>query len=372
MHTKRVVHLIQSLGNGGRENVLLRTLPLLTQQGFTNIVITLKKEGEMAPLFKEQNIPVFCIKQRSIVDIMSYFRLVRLIKYHRPDILTTHMFHADMIGRLVVQPFAKIQVIPFLGTTYNNRRYRIARLCERVTRGLVGRYLANAKPVKDVYVQKLRVLPKKITVIPSGIDLQRYSSLSHSATLKRDLVIPIDHMIITCVANLMRSKGHRYLLEAFEHVYRKYPHITLLLAGDGPEERCLKKQIQHYTARNNIRFLGRRNDIPAILRITDIFVLPTFFEGMSNAIMEAMAAKKAIITTDLPENRELVSHGVSALLVRPRSGEEIEEVLTLLIQTPELRDRLANAAHERVEKDFDINVTVRTLAQFYQDALCNT
>lgn len=367
MSDKRVVHLIQSLGNGGCENMLLRTLPSLNREGFDNIVITLKEEGELATRFRDHGVTVITIGQKKLWDVHAYIRIVQTIKSQKPDVITTYLFHADAIGRLLLQFFFRVPVIPFLRTTYNHTAYRFARLFEYLTKCFVPQYVANSEAVKDFYVRQFRISSNKITVIPNGIDISQYADTSCSKSLSRDLRIPDDHIVITCVANLTENKGHQYLLRSFEKIYTQYSKVVLLLAGDGGERKRLIRQIEKYSSRQNIKFLGCRADIPNILALTDIFVLSTLFEGMSNALIEAMAARKAIITTDLPENRELLRHEESALLVAPRNVKAIVESVLVLIHDPVCRKRLALAAYITAQRNFSIDTTVHKLSCFYNE-----
>ena len=110
MHKKTIIHLIQSLDSGGCENMLLRTLPLINK--FEHVVITLRKKGELSNKFEENGIKVISINQNSLLDINSYFRLIKIIKSIKPGLIITYLFHADFIGRIILQPVIKTKIIP--------------------------------------------------------------------------------------------------------------------------------------------------------------------------------------------------------------------------------------------------------------------
>lgn len=362
---KKILHLIQSLDNGGCENMLLRTLPLLSD--FEHNIITLNHQGELADKFKEKNISIINISQKNILDIFSYRRLLKNIKKNNPDLIITYLFHADAIGRIFLQIFTKIQIIPFLRTTYNHERYWLARLFEKFTKYFVKNYLANSQSVKNFYVDNIGVKKEKITVISNGIDTDFYSKIERDESLRKNLGIREEEIAMICVANLHITKGHKYLLEAFENIYQKNKNIKLLLVGDGDERKKLEKQVNKYFSKNNILFLGKRNDVPRLLKISDIFILPTLFEGMSNAIMEAMAAGKPIITTDIPENKDLIENKETGILFPARDTKSLQKDIKLLMSDFNFREKLGQNAQQKAGKDFDIQKVANQFASFYQE-----
>ncbi len=361
---KKILHLIQSLNNGGCENMLLRTLPLLGD--FEHTIITLKEPGELAPKFSTLDITIIPAHCDGFTDITGIFRLRRLISEVKPDIILTYLFHADMLGRLALFGTTKAPIIPFLRTTYNDSRYWIARAAEWLTKPLVQRYLANSEAVKDFYVRKLGVSANQITVIPNGIDTDFFDCLAPDPILRDSIGISPDDFVIICVANLHPNKGHHYLLEAFESSFSKNPTIKLLIVGDGTERKNLERQIKDYRSKNGVFFLGRRTDIPQLLKVSDCFVLPTLFEGMSNAIMEAMAASLPVITTDIPENRELIRAGETGILVPQKDSRAIVEAIERLLSDPEKFETLGKNSKHNIRERFGIKVVISKLNQFFK------
>ncbi len=346
MSTKRrIVHLISSLESGGCENMLLRTLPKLNDDEFEQVVVTLFRPGQLAPLFRERG-----VRQ---VSVGGLGRLVPLLRSLKPSLVITYLFHADMLGRLVIQSQLQVPVIAFLRTTYNFARYVPARVAEWLTKGFVRHYLANSEAVKQYYVDQIRVAPERISVIPNGIDPVVVDPGTIS-TIVKELKLPDDRLVISCVANLAKNKGHAYLLEAFESLAARHGNLWLLLAGSGLEEVALKEHVAKSDSKQRILFLGRRGDVSAILAASDIFVLPTLFEGMSNAVLEAMAAQLPVVTTDIPENRVLIRSGHDGLLVSPKSAAQLRDALARLVSDPELRASLGRAAKVSVEGHFSM------------------
>src|SRR3989338_3333175 len=350
---KKIIHLIQSLDNGGCENMLLRTLPLLSD--FEHAIITLKKRGELAGKFENENISVINIQQGGFFDLPAYLRLLKEIKKINPDVIITYLFHADKIGRIFLKATTKIKIIPFLRTTYNHRNYWPARLFEKLTKYFVKNYLANSESVKNFYVENIGVKREKITVIPNGVDVDFYDKIERDENLRESLGIRPEETAIICVANLHINKGHKYLLEAFENIYKENNNVKLLIVGDGEEKENLLKQIENYQSKNNILFLGKRNDVPKLLKISDIFVFPTLFEGMSNVIMEAMASGLPIITTNIPENKGLIEDNKTGILVQIKNSAEIKNSLKKIIENQEIRIKIGQNSKEKIQNQFGLN-----------------
>lgn len=346
---KKVFHIIQSLDNGGCENMLLRTLPLVDELEHT--VITLKEVGELAPRFATVNIRVVNINCKGLFDIPGLLRLRTFVKQENPDLVISYLFHADMASRFVLS----LSPVPFLRTTYNHPKYFIARFLEWLTKPLVKGYLANSAAVKRFYIHHLGVNSEKINVLPNGIDLNQFSSLTKDSRTRESLGISPNDTVIICVANLHPNKGHRFLLEAFEKTYQKHTNLKLLIVGAGEERSNLEEQIATYRSKNHILFLGKRTDIPVLLQSSDIFVLPTFFEGMSNALMEAMAAGLPVITTDIEENRELVTHHKTGLLIPVKDSQALEKALNELLKNRTLRTQLSSQAKEYIQAHFSLD-----------------
>jgi glycosyltransferase involved in cell wall biosynthesis len=349
---KRILHLINSLDNGGCERMLLRTLPHLT--GFEHYLLTLKQRGSLSARFEEEGL--------NVRQIENIFKLRSSVNNLSPDLVITYLFHADFVGRILVQPLSKIKVIPFLRTTYNFPRYWPARLFDQFTSPLVNHYFANSTAVRDYYISKLQVHKSKITVIPNGIDPNIYSrSKSLRSKYRRNFGFGQKDVVFIDVANLHPNKGHKHLLIAFDKLFNRHKNIGLLLVGDGEERQALNSQAEKLQSFPKIRFLGKRDDVPSLLNCSDIYVSPTYFEGMSNALMEAMAAGLPVITTAIPENKLLVKSGRDGLLVSVDNQLDLklESAMKNLMNHSAERSRLGHNAEIKIKREYSMEATVK-------------
>jgi glycosyltransferase involved in cell wall biosynthesis len=358
-----VLHVIQSLDNGGCENFLLRCLPLMTK--VNNRILTLKCKGDLAGKFEKAGIKVGCLKGK-------WINLVSYAKETNPDLVVTYLFHADLLGRIYLGLLTKYKPIPYLRTTYNYSKYRWVRLFEKFTSSMVPKYLANSNSVKDFYVKRLGVEANKITVIPNGIDLKDYIiSKTTREKLRQSASVNKDEVVITCVANFHPSKGHEYLLRAFAEVFKKRKNTWLWLVGDGEERKNILKLSKELLINKRTIFWGKRNDVPIILGLSDIFVLPTLFEGMSNAILEAMASGLPVVASRITENSEIISSEKDGLLVRTENVSEMVEALEKLIKESKLGKEISNRAKEKISEMYNISNIAENLDGFLVEVYRN-
>lgn len=357
---KKILHIIWSLESGGCENFLLRVLPRLA--GFDQKVLTLKYRGVLAKEFEKRGIPVESLGGK-------WWELISRVKSFKPGVVVTYLFHADLLGRVYLGLFSRYKPIPYLRTTYNFSRYKWVRLFEKLTSFMVPKYLANSRSVKDFYLNRLSVDGRKITVVPNGVDIKDFDlPKSRRENFRKRMGVGGDDLVMICVANFHPNKGHKFLLEAFERLYEKNKKIWLWLVGEGEERKKMEAMADNFKSKKKIVFWGRRRDVSVWLASSDIFVLPTLFEGMSNAILEAMASGLPVVTTNIEENREILNEGKEALLVKTSSEGQLFLALTRLVENKGLRLELANNARNKA-KGYDVELISRRLGEFFRSVV---
>jgi len=209
----------------------------------------------------------------------------------------------------------------------------------------------------------------KKTVIPMGVNTTSFQVAQNLADVHQELRIPEHAFIIGYVGALSAEKGLNVLLKSFYHVLRQTPKnelIYLVIVGDGPEKRSLEDLADKMRLKKYWRFTGFRTDVARLLSIMDVFIFPSESEGSPIAILEAMAAGKAIIASDIPSIREIVKHGEDAVLVTPRSVEELKRAIFLLYGNSDLRAKLGQRAKERV-KPYDVERVYNKIINIYDE-----
>ena len=186
-----------------------------------------------------------------------------------------------------------------------------------------------------------------ILLVPGvGVELQRFRNVD--ASLRRELGIKDDEVVVTCVAEFTPTKNHSFLLAAWREVVKRFGQAHLLLVGDGE----LWEETKRWVAQASlprIHFLGRRGDVPAVLSTSDIVVLVSKREGLPRALLEGMAAGKPLVATDVRGNRDLVEDGVNGFLVPPGDVGVLAFALEQLIGSKELREKMGRESLRKVE-----------------------
>jgi glycosyltransferase involved in cell wall biosynthesis len=361
---KKILHIITGLEVGGAETNLSRIIPCL-EKSFENKICCLIGKGPMRKKFEEKNIPIYYLDIKNILDFFNPFIILKfrnILKNFKPEIIETYLIHSDLFGRIWGRFFGVKKIV------CNHRgsllQWNWLAFFDKITSFLVIKYVFQTPSAQKEISEKLKIKIEKTFVIPNAIDLKNFEFEIDKSKKIKELNIKENNINIVSVSHLRKGKGIKYLISAFNDVFLKgYGNINLIIVGDGDQKPILKNQADISEARENIYFLGKRNDVLEILKISDIFVLPTFYEGMSNAILEAMASKLAIITTAIDVNKDLIKDNYSGLLVPIKDSQKISENLIKLIENSEERKRLGENAYNEIAKNYSIkNVSQKITA----------
>lgn len=206
-------------------------------------------------------------------------------------------------------------------------------------------------------LQNLGAEDKKMTTVYTGIQFERVK-----AAKQRDSVV------ITCVSRLRPRKGHKYLFEALALLNKKLGNVEVRIVGDGEMREELEKQVQDLQLKN-VKFLGKRTDIPDLLSESDIFVLPTTSDTLPISVIEAMFAKQAILTTDCGGIPEIIRDEYSGLIAEPANSKQLAKKLLRLVKKQTLRKKLARQARNYAKKQLTVNSMALKIAGIYQSLL---
>jgi len=221
--------------------------------------------------------------------------------------------------------------------------------------------VANSRAAAAQVVRE-GVDPHAVTVIPNGIDVAGYPPAPARAVRR----------VITTVANLRAEKGHDVLLRAAATVRRQIPDVVFQIVGDGPMRVTLAAEARALGVGDAVRFLGHREDVPAVLQASDLFVLPSRTEAFPNGVVEAMAARLPVIATDVGGIPELVEHDRTGILVPAGDADALASALLGLLHDGARADRLAAAARQTVASRYSFERMVRAFEALYLGELSNT
>ena len=214
--------------------------------------------------------------------------------------------------------------------------------------------VANAEAVREMCIRDEGCEPERVIVVRNGIDLSRYDRLA-SQPLQAPLPLEPGDVPVAVIGNLWPVKGHRTLLEAAALLSGRFPRLKFLCAGEGPEREPLQERIRELGLGGRVFLLGHRLDVPAILSRVRAACLCSSAEGLSNALMEAMAARLPIVATAVGGNPELIRPGENGLLVPPGDPRSLADALSLLLGDEESAAGMGERGRARVEADLTLS-----------------
>ncbi len=363
----RVCLLIGQLGLGGTEKQVALLAQGLRSRGVDTTVLVMFAGGPWEDTLRSAGVPVIHLGFVPFTsapgmlpaNAAAFTRLVRRLRRLRPDVLHAFLFHS-YVTAVPAARLAGVKVLVAgrrsLGDFKEGRRALLA--VERLATRRTDLLVANAGAVAEDTMRRERVRPDKITVVYNGLPDSAFEPAA-PATLDTTA------KVLLCVANLKPYKGHRYLLEAVARLRDQDLACTLALVGDGPERPALEEQAARLGV--DVRFLGSRTDVEPLLARADAVVLPSLHEGMSNAVMEAMAAGRPVVATDVGGTGELLRG--RGLLVPPRDAGALAAALARVLGDPPLAARLAADARAWSLGHLHVDAMVDRHVHLYRDLL---
>jgi len=293
----RVVHVINNLPVGGAERFLVSLASTQRRQGMDVEVVALVPPTTLGVALDVHAVPWRCLRSARLNDLRLGWDLWRYLRRRRPDVVHTHLFYADVCGR-VAGRLAGVRII--VGTEHSTEATPLSRrrrLLLRATAPFASRLVAVSESVRHAAMARLGNAARNMEVIPNGIAIEEWADAEPLEAAA--LGLPADAIRIGCVGRLAPEKGLDVLIEALARTPE--PQWHLLLVGDGTERGALEALVQRLQLSDRVHFLGWRTDVARLLRSFDVFAMPSRYEGHSIALLEAMAAGCACVVSDIPE-----------------------------------------------------------------------
>ena len=336
----------------GAEYFFLRVISHLAEMGHRVIVVTKRDTPLRAEIEKlnHPNIVLHAWHTHGKIDPQTLIKLCQLIRDERVDVINTHLTTASWQGALA----GKICGVPSVAVVHATDRKTWFQHADYL--------IAVSSGVKDALIEQ-GIDPQKIEVLYHGIDLEQYVAPLSSAQAKARLGLPEDALTVGVVASLIPRKGHRFLLEALQKMAMP---IHAIFAGEGELDEELRGQVREMGLEKRVHFLGFRRDIPEIVCALDAFVLPSLKEGLSIAVMEAMALEKPVICSAIAGLPEVVRDGQTGFLVPPGDSEALRNALEKLFADADLRARLGHNARRFLEEHFEQNACLNAMENYFR------
>lgn len=376
-----LLHVIGSLQIGGAEKLLVSTMRKIDKKRFNPIVCCTGAGGELEQNMRECGIPVkvLCSNRPgsgSFYDLIEIVRLAYFMRKNRIDIVHTHLFESNVIGRIA----AKLAKVPVTVSTIHNIYHwkkgkgfknRIKALVDKITANYFTDMLIAVSDSVRKYHIDLGFNAKKIVILRNMVDLNEFKPLHNFDPVKkrRELRLDINCPVILNVAVLSEQKGHKYLLKAAKSILTTVPNTQFLIVGDGPLKAQLMSIAKIAGVSDNVTFIGMRKDIPELLSTCDIFVMSSLWEGLPITLLEAMAMAKPIVATSVGGIPEVIENGKDGILVPPKDPEALADAIIYLLRNKEKAKEMGIAAMKKVEEQYSASVVVRKLEQLYEELL---
>jgi glycosyltransferase involved in cell wall biosynthesis len=362
----RIVEIIPTLDRGGAEKQMTLLACEMARRGVDVQVIALTRSGPLEATLREAGVEVHTINKRFKFDPSAYFRLKRKLRELKPDVVHTWIFAANAYGRL-----ASIRA----GVPRTIGGERCVDPWKRWHELAIDRWLAkrsdciatNSSGVRDFYV-KNGIDDAKFVVIPNGIRPQPVEPIDEAEFLRRT-GLPAGVRRIVAVGRLWPQKRYKDLIWATDLLDAAREDTHLCIVGEGPLRDRLEKYRDQIELHDRVHFLGARDDVSQLLPHFDCFWIGSAYEGQSNSLMEAMLAGVPAVASDIPGNRDLITHEIHGLLYPLGDRAEMATCTHRLFEDSELAGKLADAAKQRMLDEFSVEQMVDRYIQLYRNPL---
>jgi len=370
---EKVLWLIKGLGMGGAERLLEAAIPHFDRDTYDyEVAYCLAHKNEVVPTLEHANIPIFCLNFRRNFDPGGFYRLFRLIRDRKPQVLHLHLPYTGILGR-VIGRLNGVKGIVYTEHNILDTYHPLTRMLNLLTYPLSRKTISVSEEVQRSLMKHRLARSTELLVIRNGIDLNSESSVSPDM-VKQALGIPTNHQVVGNVAHVQPAKGQEYLLQAAKLVLDRCPEVTFLIVG---REKMnggishLEELASELGIRDHVVFTGFREDVYDLMRVFDIFTLSSLYEGLPIALLEAMLLYKPVVVTSVGGIPEVIKDEVNGFLVPPKNPKALAERIVQLLQDNVLGTTISQMAAQTVREQFSMQEMVRKVEQVYSAVLAH-
>ena len=365
----RALLVCQNLKVGGAEELILGMSTSLPGVGVEAGIVALTQRGPIGDEAAGAGVPVHLVSgQPGPRDPAAFVRLVRLLRREQPDVVHTFLITACIYGRLAAFA-AGVPVVLAAEQNVYERKPRRHILLERALATRTYRVVACCEAVGGFYQRQVGLPREKVSVVYNAVRFDAPPTPAERGPARAALGLPEDALVLGTLGRLTEQKSQRTLLDALPEVARRLPNMHLFLAGDGPLRPALEAQAARLGIGERVHLLGIRRDRRNLFAAMDVFVLPSSWEGLSLALLEAMGAGRPVVATAVGGNGEVVTDGQTGLLVPSGDTAALAAALVRLGSDPPERERIGAAAAAEARDRFSIERHVAEIAALYRQGL---
>lgn len=362
-----VAHIIDELPPDGAERLLVDLMRRRSGR-FRYVIVCLVKGGPLESEFEALGIPVVIIGRARKFDLGMVLRLARWMREEQVAVVHTHLFAADVFGRLAAK-LAGVRAVLSTSHNVNGWKGRLHRLLDRVLSTISSRVVGCTEEVGRVLVERDGIPARKVAVVENGVDLRRFDAVSAEG-VREEFGIAPDAMLMGVVGRLHPQKGHEDLLQAFVQLRQLTgAKFQCLFIGDGELRARLEAEVARLGLGDVVRFTGLRKDVPRLLVALDVFVMPSRWEGLPMALLEAMACGKPCVVTSVGGIPSVIDDGANGLMLPAEQPQAMAQAMARLIGDAGLRRQLGAAARECALRRYDVGRALQAYESMYAEAL---
>jgi glycosyltransferase involved in cell wall biosynthesis len=351
MKKVRLMQITHDLAIGGLQQVIVNLCRTIDRERFDVSVLCLRHLGEFVPIVEKLGIEVILLPQKqNSIDYLSFLKVAKILREKKVEVIHTHNTQPLIDGTLGAL-LAGVKTIVHTDHSRNSPiRDGTCSLSE-----LLSHFVQNGgcfKPTSRDLITYERISPRKVVTVLNGIDGSNFSVTVDKQKKRRELGITGEGPVIGLGVRLSEEKGVAYLLRAMPEIIKRYPEINLVIAGKGASEKDLKREAADLGIEKNTLFIGPRLDMPEVLKILDLYVLPSLREGLPTILLEAMAAGCPIVATDVGGNHMAITHGESGSLVESKNPGALAAEIVRVLGDEQLRNSYARRGLELFRSKF--------------------
>ncbi len=369
MRPVNVMHIIEDLENGGAERVLVTLVSGLDPQRFRPVVCCLAKKGRMAAELEARGISVTPLNKRPKIDLAMLLRLRQMMRAQKIAIVHTHVFTANLWGRLA----ALLAGVPVLITHEHSTftvENRFRRGIEAVLMRRTHKMIAVSENLRSRLVSEGGFAPGAVLTIHNGLRLHESAwRAARREQLRQELGLKKFAHVIGTVGRFEPRKNYPLLMAAMQMVLQRHPNTALLMIGAGPEEEKLRQQARNAGMNEQVIFTGYRSDIADLLGVMSTFCLSSTTEGISMAILEALLAGVPVVATQVGGNPEIIPDRTFGILVPSGDATALAEALNETLSNRDDALKAALRGQARVRELFSEEHMIRRIEKLYADCL---
>ena len=363
---KNILLTIRQGKIGGGETHILQIAEHHNRSKYTISVLSFT-EGEMVDRLKQIGIPCYVIKTTRPFDFRIWKQVQKLMKELKIDIIHAHGTRAMTNSFWAAKSLAKPVIYTVHGWSFHKTDtpfiYRLKIKIESYLTKCSNTTICVSKS-NQLQAEKEFFL-KNVIVIQNGIDIEKYTPYVPHKNLRKALGISKNKTIVIYVSRLTKQKDPLNMIQSMKYVLNTTKKIMLLIVGDGELRDACEQLVDKLNINDQVQFLGFRNDISALLNTSDIYCLPSLWEGLPIGLLEAMSMKKPCITTAVDGTKEIIKHNYNGLTVMSGNPKQLSEQILFLHKNVSFRNQLAENARETIEKQYSIETMIEKLDQVY-------